>query len=291
MQLTRGYSGWLGAETAISRRVGAERAEEVDLAEGGPVRIAEVKFRIRALPEQEATEPLLAGGPDDQVGVRLAGRVQVFGDVLHVQDLGQLLDRGAPGRVVLQQRADRVGDLPPPAVADRNVDQRALIGAGLSAGVLQHLDRLARQHVQRAHRVHPALPGDQALDGALDDAEQRVEFAGGPLDIFGRKQPQGDHLDAGFPAPADQLEYFIGTLTVTVAHVEKAGGSSPPPVPVAHDAYMARNRVGRERGLQPALIQTVDQVTKSHAAAFLGPGKHLTVSKERTGWGPGFPNR
>jgi hypothetical protein len=50
-----------------------------------------------------------------------------------------------------------------------------------------------------------------------------------------------------------------------------------------------RDGIRRKRSLQPALIQAVDQVTKSHAAAFLSAGEHLTVSKERAGWGPGFP--
>ena len=61
------------------------------------------------------------------------GGVQVLGDVLDVEDLGQFLDRGAAGGVVLQQRPDRVGDLAPAAVADGDVDQQAGVPAVASA--------------------------------------------------------------------------------------------------------------------------------------------------------------
>ena len=118
-------SGYAGAEAAVPRGVRAQRAEEVHPAERGPVGVAEVELGVGALPQQEAAQALLPRGPDHQVRVGLAGRVQVLGDVLDVEDLGQLLDGGPPGGVVLEQGADRVRDLPPPAVADRHVDQQA----------------------------------------------------------------------------------------------------------------------------------------------------------------------
>ena len=74
----RGYeqrvAGYLRsrAEPAVPRRVGPQRPQEVDLAEVRPVGVAEVELRVGALPEQEAAQPLLAGGADDQIGVGLA---------------------------------------------------------------------------------------------------------------------------------------------------------------------------------------------------------------------------
>src|SRR6516164_4087900 len=113
-----------GTEPAMPRGVRPQRAEEVHPPESRPVGVAEVELRVDALPQQEAAQPLLPRGADHQVRVGLSGRVQVVGDVLHVQDLGQLLDAGPLGRVVVQQRPYRVGDLPPPAVADGHVDQQ-----------------------------------------------------------------------------------------------------------------------------------------------------------------------
>jgi hypothetical protein len=54
-----------GSEPPVALAVGPQRAEEVEPAEGGPVGVAEVKLRVRALPEQEAPEALLPRGPDD----------------------------------------------------------------------------------------------------------------------------------------------------------------------------------------------------------------------------------
>ena len=116
------------------------RPQEVDVPEVRPVGLAEVELRVRALPEQEAGQPLLAAGADDQVRVGLALGVEVLGDVLDVEHLGQLLDRGAAAGVLLEQRTDRVGDLPSAAVADGDVDlqpRRAVAGAllgGLQRG-------------------------------------------------------------------------------------------------------------------------------------------------------------
>ena len=50
----------LGSESPISGGIRPKCPEEIDLAEGRPVGIAEVKLRMGALPEQETAEPLLA---------------------------------------------------------------------------------------------------------------------------------------------------------------------------------------------------------------------------------------
>src|SRR6476620_1564164 len=120
-----------GAEAALALGVGTDGAQEVDPAEVRPVRLAEVELAVRALPEQEPAEPLLAGGADDQVGVGLALGIEVLGDVLDVEDLGELLDRRTPRGVLLEQGAYGVRDLAPAAVADRDVHDHAVDVAGL----------------------------------------------------------------------------------------------------------------------------------------------------------------
>src|SRR5699024_1501150 len=49
----------LQPEPALPRGVGTDRTQEVDLPEAGPVRLAEVELRVRALPQQEAAQALL----------------------------------------------------------------------------------------------------------------------------------------------------------------------------------------------------------------------------------------
>ena len=49
-----------------------------------PVGLAEVELGVRALPEQETRETLLTRGANHEIGVRLAARVQVLGNVIDV---------------------------------------------------------------------------------------------------------------------------------------------------------------------------------------------------------------
>src|SRR3954452_2673664 len=93
------------AEAAVPRGVVAQSAQEVDPAEVGPVDVGEVELRVRGLPEQEAGQPLLAAGADDEVRVRLPARVEVLGDVLDVEHLHQLIEARAALGVLGQQGA------------------------------------------------------------------------------------------------------------------------------------------------------------------------------------------
>ena len=76
-----------------------------------PQGLGEIEFRVHGLPHEEAREPLLTGGADHEVGVRLAGRVEVLGDVVDVEQARDLLERRPLLRVLLEQCAYGVGDL------------------------------------------------------------------------------------------------------------------------------------------------------------------------------------
>ena len=171
--------GGSGAEAALALGVRPQRAQEVDAAEVGPVGLAEVELAVRALPEQEAAEPLLARGADHQVGVGLALGVEVLGDVLDVEDLGELLDRGALGGVLLQQRPYGVGDLAPPAVADGDVDDAARRRRAVASAASLSRRAVSRgQQVERADRVQPPAPLRREVgDRVLDDPSSRPELA------------------------------------------------------------------------------------------------------------------
>src|SRR5215469_8267648 len=249
--------------------VGPQRAEEVDPPESGPVGIAEVELRVRALPEQEAAEALLARGPDDQVWIRLAGRIQVLGDVLDVQYLGKFLDCRAPAGVLLQQGPDRVRDLTPPAVADRDVDQQAIVARGRLRGILQGAGSVSRQQVESAHRLDVVALSDQFADSVLDDAQQGLKLGCRPGQVVGREQPQGDDLDAGLLAPLEQLEDLVSARLVPAADVGQASPPSPPPVTVAHHPDVPGNRLRRQGRLESVLVQPVDETAESHPAPFL----------------------
>ena len=207
-------------------------------------------------------------GPDHQVGIGLTRSVQMVGDVLHIEDLGELLDAGALGGVVVEQGADGVGDLTPASVPDGDVHQQARVGGGGLGGVLEHPRRLRREQVERPDRLDVPALGDQPLHSALDDLQQGLDLGGRAGEVVGGQQPQGDHLDAGLAAPGEQLEDMIRALLMARAHVGQAHRPGPPPVAVQDHPDVPRDRVPGQRRFQPPLIQPVDKIVKSHRHPF-----------------------
>src|SRR5439155_12137560 len=70
------------AEAAATLLKGADRAQEIDLAEGRPQHIGEIELAVGALPQQKAGQPDLAAGADDKIGIGQAGGVEIPGDRL-----------------------------------------------------------------------------------------------------------------------------------------------------------------------------------------------------------------
>src|SRR6185312_7665266 len=121
------------AEPSLPRAVAAQGAQEVDLPELRPVRVAEVELGVGRLPEQEVRQPLFPRGADDQVGLGLTGGVEVRGDVVDGQLVGNLREGGAAGRAVAEQVADGLDDFLPAAVPD---GEREVVAGGAGRGVL-----------------------------------------------------------------------------------------------------------------------------------------------------------
>src|SRR4051794_23030575 len=108
--------------TAVSRRVGAQRAPEGDFAEGRPEDFAEVVRGVGGLPEHEPGQPLLTAGADHQVRIRLGTGVEMLADQVDVDAVREVLHRGPLVGRVEDHRAHGVGDLLAAAVADGDVD-------------------------------------------------------------------------------------------------------------------------------------------------------------------------
>ena len=173
--------------------------------------------------------------------------------------------------MLVQQRPYRVGDLLPPAVADRGVD---LYPAGpVDGALLGGLERrrgTGRQQVQRADDAQPprvAVLG-QLGDQVLDDGEERIELGGRPAQIVGGQQVQRDQLDpAGLVAPAQQVQYPPGADPVPVVRVDVPHLLGPPAVAVAHHADVQRPRLATQYRGQPPLVHRVGELTEAHVYA------------------------
>src|SRR5260370_35124 len=81
----------LGAEAPLALLERADRSEEVDLPERRPQHVAEVELAVGALPEEEPREADLAARPDDEIGVREIGGVEVARDRVGRDALDELL--------------------------------------------------------------------------------------------------------------------------------------------------------------------------------------------------------
>lgn len=86
----------------MPRGVRTKCPQEIDSAEIRPVGLTEVELGVGTLPEHEPGEPLLSRGPDKEIRIGLAARVEMLCDVLHVEDLNEFLDARPGTRVLLQ---------------------------------------------------------------------------------------------------------------------------------------------------------------------------------------------
>src|SRR5690349_12265260 len=66
-------SAGAGTESPLASGVFRQRRREVLRPEIGPQHIEEHQFGVGGLPQQEIGQPLLAGGPDDQIRIRDSG--------------------------------------------------------------------------------------------------------------------------------------------------------------------------------------------------------------------------
>ncbi|GAB3645273.1 hypothetical protein GCM10028833_04490 [Glycomyces tarimensis] len=188
------------------------------------------------------------------------------GDRFGVDDCGGLLEAQAGLGVLEQQRSDGVGDLPLPAVADREVHPHAPLLGGALLGVLEAGLVLRWEEVERAdHAQLPRLLGLGQLAGELaDDVEQRVELLLRPREVLGGQQPDRDVLDAELFAPAEEPLNVLRPGAVAIVRIGEPHVARPPAVPVDQDADVLGQRLARQLTVEPTFIDAVEQVCDRH---------------------------
>src|SRR2546423_523375 len=87
------------AVPAVALLVGDDGFEQMAAAEVGPQRLGDPDFGVRNLPQQEIADAHLAARPNQQIGIRLAGRIQELAEAPLVELLGRdpRRDRAARG--------------------------------------------------------------------------------------------------------------------------------------------------------------------------------------------------
>src|SRR5690606_4090805 len=87
----RSPRSWSLSVPPMPTRIIAQGAQEVCFAQIWPERFDEVDLAVCALPEHEIAQPLFARGPDHEIRVRLTASVQMLGDELGGEQLGELV--------------------------------------------------------------------------------------------------------------------------------------------------------------------------------------------------------
>ena len=182
-----------------------------------------------------------------------------------------------PGRGVLgQQRADGVGDLPPSAVADGQVDRRPRPVAGVLLGLLQDGDGLRRQQLQRAHRRSCHRRPGPARSAATSSMIRSSGASSGSgrerLSVESRKSvttetPASSHQ----PSRSTILSAPRRWPWATSFEPDRPG---PAPVAVDDHADVAGQVGALQRAGQPALVDRVERLADLPArphAVTLGP--------------------
>ncbi len=170
-------------EATVPRGVIAQGAQEVDAAELRPVGLGEPDLRVGALPQQESRKPLLPRCADDQVGVGLAGGVEVLVDGVDGDRVDQFV-----GRITGSDPDRRAAIAPrrrsPGARRSRRPRSRWVPYARRT--VLRRLEPrrdLIGQQIERADDLHPPVLAGRGdlLDDVGNDLEQAPSSSGSRL--------------------------------------------------------------------------------------------------------------
>jgi hypothetical protein len=109
--------------------IAPDGSQEVDLAERGPLDITEIEFTIGTLPQHEAGESHLPGGPDNEVGIGAIVRVEVLVHGPRGQRLENVVRSVASIPAVAEVPFYRVHDLLPSSVAHGHIQESPIVMA------------------------------------------------------------------------------------------------------------------------------------------------------------------
>src|SRR5699024_3672229 len=253
------------AEAPLAPAEVPQGAQQVDAAEPGPVGLAEPVLGVHGLPQQEAGEPLFAGGADDEVRVRLPPGVEVLGHGLDADPRGDALAVQTLGGQVPHQLLHGVDDLPPRAVADGRIDPPPGLRGDLhllSGGAGPH--RL-RQGLGVAGQPYAVAGLDDPADRVADDRVEGGELLGRAAQVVGGQHPHGDQGDVEVVAPGEELEDLRCARTMAVLGALPRL-LRPATVAVDDDAQVLRELEVLELAEEPPFVDAVQKAVIVHRA-------------------------
>src|SRR3990172_1326237 len=188
-------------ETAVAVLVVEDGLVELAPAEVGPEHRRHEELGVRELPEEEIGDPLLAGGPDQEVGVGAVAREELAAE-------GALVDlvAGEPaGGDILREEPGRAHELGARTIGDEEIQPELRAERRLPDHALHRRGGGGREALQLAEHAHlHSLPLELVrlpLDVLLQERHQRRNLARGPLPVLLREGEEREHLEPHSTAP------------------------------------------------------------------------------------------
>jgi hypothetical protein len=228
-------------EAPRAARVLEERVVERQRPEVGPQHVAEHELRVGTLPDEEVADPLLAAGPDQQVGVGHAGGVQGVRDGALVDRLGRDAARGQP--------PERVDELRPARVVEGDVEEEPIAVGRARQRVLDRLARGRRQLLAPAEEPDPDALRAQLVglvaNGLLQEPEEpgHLVVRAGP--VLAAEGVQGEHRHPPLHRVTEQAADGLDACRVAF-ELRPALRACPAPIAVHDDRDVPRQLVERQ---------------------------------------------
>jgi hypothetical protein len=127
----------------------------VPASEVGPERLGYVDLGVGDLPQQVVADAHFAARANEQIRIRLTGRVEEAGKTLLVELLGP--------DASLDRTTCRVDDLRAAAIVERDVEQHPAVVGGPFHGGAQFVLNIVSQIVHAADDAEPDVVGQQRL--------------------------------------------------------------------------------------------------------------------------------
>src|SRR5882724_4437114 len=281
-----GQAAGSAAESPLALLVGTDGSQEVDLAEGRPVRVAEVEFAVGALPQEEAREPDLTAGADDEIRIRQVRRVEVLADRL----LGDAVDDGLEVFPLLASLAEhglnRVDDLLTAPVCDREREDHLAIAGRRLLGGPDRRDRRVGQKVElsdgadtETEAVELRMPGERGELG-FDGREDSGYLGRRPPEVVRREHPQADGRNADLGAPLEHVVELVGPERVRLAKVGYPALEGEAAVAVEDDAEMPGNGAVPNLTEQEPRVEVIEEAAHGQKFTLAPSGR---ASQENRG--------
>src|SRR3990172_2263078 len=228
-------------ETAVAVLVVEDGLVELAPAEVGPEHRRHEELGVRELPEEEIGDPLLAGGPDQEVGVGAVAREELAAE-------GALVDlvAGEPaGGDILREEPGRAHELGARTIGDEEIQPELRAERRLPDHALHRRGGGGREALQLAEHAHlHSLPLELVrlpLDVLLQERHQRRNLARGPLPVLLREGEEREHLEPHLEGPFHHLAHRLHPAPVPQGARQPAL-ARPASVAIHDDGDVARRR-------------------------------------------------